>query len=102
MVLSFTPCVFTGFFRVNTYFVYVIWNANHQRYYIGQTENVGERVRQHNDPQNTFSRYTKRFSGSWELIHKEGFETRRDALAREKALKSGQGRQWLKDSVLSR
>ncbi len=87
---------------MKTYFVYVIWNADHQRFYIGQTEDLDQRIQQHNDPNNTLSRFTKRFSGKWMLIHKEALTTRKEALMREKALKSGQGRQWLKEHVLPR
>jgi putative endonuclease len=87
---------------VSGYFVYVIWNADHQRYYVGQTENLDQRIAQHNDPGNSLSRYTKRFSGKWDLIHQEKFSTREDAMKREKALKSGQDRQWLKETVLPR
>ena len=94
--------MFKGLCGVDNFFVYVIWNAEHQRYYIGQTEDLDQRIHQHNDPNNALSQFTKRFSGKWKLIYQESFTTRKEALLREKALKSGQGRQWLKEHVLPR
>ena len=80
------------------FFVYVIWNGS--RFYVGQTHDLETRVAQHNDPKNTFSKFTKRYPGPWELVHQEEFPSRKEAMAREKQLKSGQGRAWLKANVL--
>jgi predicted GIY-YIG superfamily endonuclease len=77
------------------WFVYVLRNPD-GKLYIGQTVNVAHRLSQHNDPSDTLTRTTKRFRGPWELIHSELLPSRSAALAREKALKSGQGRAWLK------
>ena len=45
--------------------VYVIWNAKHGRYYIGQTADLERRLQQHNNPLYTTIRYTKKFDGEW-------------------------------------
>ncbi|NNM30091.1 MAG: GIY-YIG nuclease family protein [Akkermansiaceae bacterium] len=82
------------------FWVYVVWNARHQKYYVGQTGDLESRVAQHNDPGNDFSKFTKRFPGEWELLHAEEFPTRADALKRERSLKGGQGRDWIKKTVL--
>ncbi|MEM0897223.1 MAG: GIY-YIG nuclease family protein [Verrucomicrobiota bacterium] len=84
------------------YWVYVIWNARHSKYYVGQTEDLGKRLRQRNDAENTLSRYTKRFDGGWMVIHKEEFAARAEAIRRERELKTGKGRDWLKANVLPR
>jgi len=83
------------------YFVYVLLNPS-GRIYVGQTNQLEERVRQHNDPANDISKYTKRYSGPWKLIHSERFMTRSESMAREKALKSGKGREWIHQHLLPR
>ncbi len=76
-------------------FVYVLANPD-DRIYIGQTDDLTHRFGQHNDPDDHLTRHTKRISGPWRLIHAESLPTREEALKREKALKSGQGRSWLR------
>ena len=73
------------------YFVYVIQSLSHNNRYIGSTDNVIKRVQEHNLGK---CRYT---SGRrpWELVYKETFKTRSEAMKREKFLKSGQGRKYL-------
>ncbi len=78
------------------YHVYVIRNPD-GKLYIGQTDRLEWRIHQHNDPAHTLTRTTKRFRGPWTLVHSESLPTRCAALAREKFLKSGQGRAWLKN-----
>jgi predicted GIY-YIG superfamily endonuclease len=78
-----------------SWFVYVLRNPD-GKIYIDQTDNVPHRLHQHNDPTHTLTRTTKRFRGPWQLICSEAATSRCAALSREKALKSGQGRAWLK------
>lgn len=77
------------------YTIYSIYNKKYNKTYIGQTDNLSERIRLHND--GTFSKsYTARFDGEWRLIYQEKASDRRAALLREKQLKSHQGREFLK------
>jgi predicted GIY-YIG superfamily endonuclease len=46
-------------------------------------------------------RYTHKQKGSWHLIYSEELATRSEAMQREKFLKSGQGREWIKDNILN-
>jgi putative endonuclease len=77
--------------------VYVIYNKIAGKYYVGQTINIDERIKQHNN--HTFKSYTSRFPGKWELIHLESLPTRSEALKREKGLKSGGGREYIKSII---
>jgi putative endonuclease len=80
------------------YFVYAIYNTKFNKIYIGQTENLEERLRLHKEK--TFKNsYTSRFDGEWILIYKEEAENRRYALNREKQLKSFRGRESLKQYI---
>ena len=77
--------------------VYVIYNKEASKYYVGQTEDIDIRLRQHND--HTFKSYTARFPGEWKLIHRVSVATRSEALKREKGLKSGSGREFIKTII---
>ena len=79
------------------YFVYAVHNQEAGKYYIGQTSNLDERLRMHND--HTFKSYTSRFEGEWKLIYKEMVSTRLEALKREKQLKSFRGREFIKTHI---
>ena len=64
------------------FWVYVLRNPD-GKLYIGQTQDLERRCRQHNDPAHTLTRTTKRFRGPWELVHSETLHSRSAALARE-------------------
>ena len=81
------------------YFVYILIDDT-KRIYIGYTNNLERRIAEHNDPYYTKSSFTKRSKGKWVLLHSEEYATRSDAVVREKALKSGQGRQWIHEVLL--
>ncbi|MEK7543163.1 MAG: GIY-YIG nuclease family protein [Patescibacteria group bacterium] len=79
------------------YFVYAIHNPAHNKIYIGQIENLEERIRLHN--KHVFGGYTSQFSGEWVLIYKEESKTREQALVREKQLKSFRGREFIRKQI---
>lgn len=79
------------------YFVYAIYNKEFDKIYIGQTQNINERLNLHNN--HTFKGYTSRFQGEWKLIYKESVATRSEALKREKQLKSFRGREFVKTYI---
>ncbi len=79
------------------YFIYAIYNKSVDKIYIGQTEDLIQRIELHNN--HMFKGYTSRFQGKWELIYKESAATRSEALKREKQLKSYQGRKFIKKHI---
>ncbi|KMQ70880.1 GIY-YIG nuclease family protein [Chryseobacterium koreense] len=78
------------------FYVYVIKSRLNGHLYKGQTENLEKRLSEHNAGRN---RSTRPFL-PWELVYFEKFETREEAVLREKYFKSGSGREFLK-KVLS-
>ncbi len=80
------------------FYVYAIYNRKHNRIYIGQTENLEERIRLH-EKKLFKNSYTARFDGKWEIIYKESLITRQEALKREKQLKSFRGREFVKKYI---
>lgn len=80
------------------YIVYALLNQQHKKIYIGQTENLEERLRIHNE--HTFQgSFTSRYSGEWVVIYSESLKSRQDALRRERELKSYRGRQYIKTFI---
>ena len=79
-------------------FTYAIYNKQCNKIYIGQTENLDERIILHNNKKFVGS-YTSRFNGKWELIYKEEVKSRKEALTREKQLKSYRGREYIKNLI---
>ena len=65
------------------YFVYILQSEKDHSYYKGFTENISKRLFEHN---NGFSRYTSK-KMPWKLVYLQEFETKREALIREKQIK---------------
>ncbi|HEX7343948.1 MAG TPA: GIY-YIG nuclease family protein [bacterium] len=72
--------------------VYVLYSRKLDRLYIGQTQDLEKRLAEHRQGG---SFYTSR-SDDWELVYKEEFLTRGGAMLREKELKTGVGREFLR------
>jgi putative endonuclease len=73
------------------YYVYVLWSERLQKRYVGSTENVAGRLKQHNLGKARFTRTGM----PWILLHQEEFANVSAGRARESFLKSGVGREWL-------
>lgn len=65
------------------YTIYILWDKSRDKYYIGQTNNLEDRLKRHFAKQ---SKYTK--SGTWQLVYKETYDTRSESYRRERYLKS--------------
>jgi putative endonuclease len=74
------------------YYVYVI-KSDEGFVYKGMTDSLERRLAEHNDKILSF--LTKRGT-NWKLIYKEEFESKTEALKRERWLKTGVGREYLK------
>lgn len=72
--------------------VYVLRSISDGSRYVGQTSKTPEqRVVEHNQDKSRFTRGHQ----PWQLIYSERYDTRSEAIERERFLKSGQGRKWL-------
>ena len=78
------------------YWVYVLVSETTGETYVGQTEDLDRRLREHNDPDCTGTLHTKRHAGPWRLMYSEPCSTRSAAMKREKQLKSGSGREFIR------
>ena len=74
------------------FYVYAIQSVSKKYIYVGLTNNIERRILEHNKGEN---RSTKAFK-PFVLIYTEQCETRMQARIREKYLKSGVGKEFLK------
>ncbi|HCS79022.1 TPA: endonuclease [Patescibacteria group bacterium] len=82
--------------------VYIIQNEQ-RKSYTGYTVDINKRLLRHNgELTSKNTSYTKRIGGYWRVIYREDYNTRKEALLRERFLKSGKGREWLKINIEGR
>ena len=79
------------------YFTYVLFSPTYDQIYIGFSNNPEKRLISHNELAK--KGWTIRFR-PWILLHQEAFETKKEAMAREKELKSAKGRRWIREHLL--
>ncbi len=77
------------------FYVYVLQSETTHHHYTGYAADLAQRVGQHNAG---ITKSTKN-RGPWKLVYQEQYESRAEAMRREKFLKSGQGREQLADLI---
>jgi putative endonuclease len=73
-------------------FVYALYSRTTKRHYTGATSNLERRLSEHNSDLSAATRHR----GPWVLVYQEEFATVREALQRERYLKTGKDREELK------
>jgi putative endonuclease len=70
--------------------IYILYSVSSEKTYVGYTNDMERRLWEHNNhPQKSFtSRYRP-----WIVIYTEEFESKKEAMTREKWFKSGVGRE---------
>jgi len=79
------------------YFVYVLKSKKDGKFYTGITNNLEHRLAEHNRGKSSTSSTKNR--GPFIIIYFEKVENRRVARKREKYLKSGSGREFIKKYI---
>ena len=77
------------------HYVYVLKSTQDGKLYAGCTEDLRKRFREHNDGKVS----STKGRGPFELIYYEASFDRTDAFAREKYLKTGMGKRYLKNRL---
>ena len=72
--------------------VYVIRSYKGGRFYVGMTKDLGRRIQEHESGK---TKSTKGFR-PWKLIFTESFPSFSEARKREKYIKSGSGKEYIK------
>jgi len=83
-------------FKMEEFVVYILFSEVYGKTYVGFTSNLIERFKSHNFLSN--KGYTIKFR-PWEVVYVEFFTTKSEALKREKFLKTGKGREFIKKVV---
>ncbi len=68
-------------------YVYVLKSLKVKRFYVGQTNNLADRLRRHNEGR---AKSTKAFA-PWSMVYFEKYEKRAEAMRRERELKNLKG-----------
>ena len=74
------------------FYAYVLKSLKNGRHYTGSTNNLKRRIHEHNSGQ---TKYTSQ-AGPFELVYKESYNTKLEVSRRERFLKTGKGREFLK------
>ncbi|RJQ35797.1 GIY-YIG nuclease family protein [Candidatus Parcubacteria bacterium] len=78
------------------YYVYLLENKNDKSWYIGYSANLKQRVERHKKGDGIRTTARKE---NWELTYYEAYKNEQDAKGRERFLKSGSGRRYLKKQL---
>ena len=73
------------------YFTYILQSEKDESYYIGYTIDIENRLWEHNEGRTGYTK-SKR---PWNLVYKEEFQTRREAMARERWLKCLKSKKYI-------
>ncbi len=79
-----------------TYTVYILYSPVKEKFYIGYTSNLEERIIRHNQK-------SKGFTGSrndWELKYYELFNTISEAISREKQIKNWKSKKKINELII--
>jgi len=77
--------------------VYVLYSRNYDKIYTGYTSNLIQRFYSHNELSK--KGWTRKFR-PWFVVYVEVFHSKKEAMMREKQLKSASGRRFIKDDIL--
>lgn len=79
--------------------VYVLYSKTYDKLYIGYTSNIQQRLLSHNLL--ATKGWTIKYR-PWQLIYTEEFNSKTEAIDREKQLKSGKGREFIRNKILKK
>lgn len=78
------------------YTVYALYSPGYEKIYIGYSSDFENRMISHNEK--ATKGWTVKFR-PWKVVFTEKYQTKREALAREKQLKTSRGRAYVWDMV---
>ena len=77
------------------YYIYILQSEVDGSYYIGQTNNLEDRLRRHNEGRSNYTRSKK----PWKLVYTEKFNSRKEAVRREVEIKSKKRRFFIEQLI---
>jgi putative endonuclease len=79
------------------YFVYILYAAQYDKYYIGQTNDLDKRIWQHNNLD--INSFTSKYR-PWEIVAKIHFKSRESAMKAERFIKKQKSRNFIQKIIL--
>jgi putative endonuclease len=70
------------------FYTYILYSSIKDKFYIGHTENVQNRLLQHNTRNNLGT-------NDWTVVYTETYDNRSDAMKREKEIKNKKSRKYI-------
>jgi putative endonuclease len=77
------------------FYVYILYSSFKDKFYIGFTSNLEERLIRHNQKSKGFTGNTN----DWILVYTEAYDLKSEALAKEKQIKSWKSRVKIKELI---
>ena len=82
---------------MSPYYVYVLQSEKDGSYYLGQAGNLEKRIERHQEGRSPHTESGR----PWRLVYKEEFESRAEALRKEREYKSQESREFLEGLIRS-
>ena len=79
------------------YYVYILHSSTIDKYYIGQTSNIDNRLKFHNSLE--YNKIWTKRGIPWKLVYMEKCDTRSESLKREKYIKRQKSRSYIEELV---
>ena len=77
------------------YYFYILFPTELDKFYIGHTCNLEERLRKHNTNHKGFTGK----ANDWEIVYSKGFDTKSEAYAREREVKNWKSRKRIENLI---
>ncbi|MEN9975852.1 MAG: hypothetical protein RIR36_12 [Bacteroidota bacterium] len=80
------------------FFVYILFSPLKDKFYIGFTSDLENRITRHNQKSKGFTGTTN----DWEIVYSESYSTKFEAMTREKQIKSWKSRSKIQQLINSK
>ena len=82
------------------YYVYILHSPSIDKYYVGQTSNIENRLKFHNSSE--YNKIWTKHGIPWELVYLEKCENKSASLKREKYIKRQKSRVFIEELISSK
>jgi putative endonuclease len=82
------------------FYFYIVQNAD-GKFYVGSTDNVLRRIREHNDQSGRGATTYTRVRGPWILCWSEAHPSHSSAVRRERQVKTMKSARWIRENLLN-
>jgi len=79
------------------YYTYILYSTKIDKYYVGYSANLEERLRKHNTNNKSFTGKTN----DWKIVYSEVFGSKAEAMDREKQIKNWKSRKRIESLISS-